>query len=595
MASAKRRVLSLFVGAATAAGLTLLPAGAASPTTDWPQWGQNPQHQGFVSVAGQELNRILADVVYDPNVPAEQAASGGDLLAHYQAPLVRDLDVFMEAKSGPFTDPDHWASQIWHQKRFHWEGSPSALVEKWDFVSDWKPVPNGPGNGQSSKRDRLGLGGWEPVYHAVLANGFVYDPGFGGTIFKLNRGDGTVVSRINPFGGAIDPQTFVAGPISADDAGNVYYNALKLDATDPWGGTSGTDVVDSWLVKVAADDSAAMVSYKSLVSGAPTTCTTTFTNADAPWPPSPTATPALGPCGSQRVGLNVAPAISPDGGTIYSVSRAHLRSRYSYVVAVNQADLSPKWAASLRGRLGDAAHPLGDGCGVFLPIDGGVAPDYGCRKRTPPDGRDPATNEATAGRVIDQSSSSPTVAPDGSIFYGAYSRYNAARGHLFKISSSGQFLGSFRFGWDSTPAIFPHDGTYSVVIKDNKYAAPGSPGAGVPPDESFFISQLKAGLTPAGSTDYASAIEWSFRNTNFVPVSNPNGFEWCINAPAVDANGVVYANSEDGNVYAINQGGTLKQKIFLRIAIGAAYTPLSIGADGKLYTENDGHMFVVGT
>lgn len=439
----------------------------------------------------------------------------------------------------------------------------------------------------------MGLGGWEPVYHAVLANDFVYAPGFGGTIFKLNPGDGTIVSRINPFGGVIDPNTFVAGPLSADDAGNVYYNAIKLDATDPWGGLSGTDVVDSWLVKVAADDGTAKVSYRGLVSGAPTTCSTTYTNAQAPWPPPVPVT--TGACGSQRVGLNVAPAVSPDGSTIYSVSRAHLRSRYSYVVAVNQVDLSPKWAASLRGRMGDAAHPLGDGCGVLLPIDGGGASGIGCRTGTPPNGMDPATGEATAGRVIDQSSSSPTVAPDGSVIYGAYSRYNFARGHTFKFSAGGEFLGLFDFGWDSTPAIYPHDGTYSVVIKDNHYDANCCPGNGAPLPGPYNISQLKAGLTPAGSTNYASAIEWSFKSTTIVLPDNPNGFEWCINAPAIDKNGVVYANSEDGNVYAINQGGTLKQKIFRRLAIGAAYTPLSIGADGKLYTENDGHMFVVGT
>jgi len=76
------------------------------------------------------------------------------------------------------------------------------------------------------------------VFHAVLANGFVYVPGVGGTIIKLNEGDGSVSLRINPFGGGPDAQTFVAGPLSADDLGNVYYNA-KLDATDPWG-ASGT-------------------------------------------------------------------------------------------------------------------------------------------------------------------------------------------------------------------------------------------------------------------------------------------------------------------------------------------------------------------
>ncbi len=72
------------------------------------------------------------------------------------------------------------------------------------------------------------------------------------------------------------------------------------------------------------------------------------------------------------------------------------------------------------------------------------------------------------------------------------------------------------------------------------------------------------------------------------------GFEWCINAPVVDSNGVVYANSEDGNIYAIGQGGNLKSNLFLDLALGAAYTPLAIGPDGRVYTENKGTLFVVG-
>jgi len=32
----------------------------------------------------------------------------------------------------------------------------------------------------------------------------------------------------------------------------------------------------------------------------------------------------------------------------------------------------------------------------------------------------------------------------------------------------------------------------------------------------------------------------------------------------------------------------------LQLALGAAYTPLTIGPDGKIYTQNDGHLFVVG-
>jgi hypothetical protein len=69
--------------------------------------------------------------------------------------------------------------------------------------------------------------------------------------------------------------------------------------------------------------------------------------------------------------------------------------------------------------------------------------------------------------------------------------------------------------------------------------------------------------------------------------------------PAIDSSGNVFVNSEDGNIYVLPQGHTgifttPGGKMFLNIALGAAYTPLSIGPDGKLYTQNNGHLFVVG-
>jgi outer membrane protein assembly factor BamB len=105
---------------------------------------------------------------------------------------------------------------------------------------------------------------------------------------------------------------------------------------------------------------------------------------------------------------------------------------------------------------------------------------------------------------------------------------------------------------------------------------------------AYYITQLDADFN----------IEWQFQSTT-LDVNHPNGYEWCVNAPAIDSNGVVYANSEDGNVYAIPQGNTgvfttPKQQLFLKQALGAAYTPLSIGPDDKLYVQNDGHLFIVG-
>jgi predicted transcriptional regulator len=72
------------------------------------------------------------------------------------------------------------------------------------------------------------------------------------------------------------------------------------------------------------------------------------------------------------------------------------------------------------------------------------------------------------------------------------------------------------------------------------------------------------------------------------------GFEWCINAPAIDKNGVVYANSEDGYVYAIHQQGTVHEAIFQDEALGAAYTPLAIDAVGRILTMNHGQLTIIG-
>jgi hypothetical protein len=116
-----------------------------------------------------------------------------------------------------------------------------------------------------------------------------------------------------------------------------------------------------------------------------------------------------------------------------------------------------------------------DGCGVLVPIAPSATPAKGsCRFGAVVQGVnfgfDPPTNRPGDGAVLDQSSSSPTVLPDGNVLYGAYTRYNIARGHLIKFNGvTGAVMASFDFGWDSTPAVFSHDGTYSIVIKDNHY------------------------------------------------------------------------------------------------------------------------------
>ena len=213
------------------------------------------------------------------------------------------------------------------------------------------------------------------------------------------------------------------------------------------------------------------------------------------------------------------------------MSRAHQRNafNYSYIVALHP-NLTLRWAASLRDR-------LNDGCGVLV----------GCRAGATV-GVDPVTNLPPAGAANDGSSGSPTALPDGGVLYGALTTYNEARGHMVKFDRHGHFSGSFDFGWDMTPAISRHDGTYSIIVKDNHYFT-----------EEFNVSQLDPDLN----------IEWSYLATNtetcerlpddsvscFDDGEHPLGFEWCNNATAVDRQGNAYVTSEDGWLYVIAPDG----------------------------------------
>jgi outer membrane protein assembly factor BamB len=563
------RPVTLFLSLTLAAN-TLLADG-------WFQWGRVANHDGASPVTGHTLKQIVAEVVLDPFVEQKKAGVNA-LLVHYPVPLIDGNDVFIVVRTGQFTSLASWQTQVWNVRNMRWAGN--SLDTRWTFTTDWKPVPAG---GVS----------WEPVYHPILAADAIWAPGLGGTIDRINRFDGTRIRRFNPFGDVVDPSIYMTGPPAIDDAGNVYYTAMQFE-TNLW----ASDPRESWLVKVAADGTITKATIRSLTPNAPLAdaqCTGTFNQQvhPLPWPPSPDAVAPSGRCGVQRPGINITPAIAPDG-TVYTVTRAHGNSRWSFLIAVNP-DLTSKWSASLRNR-------LATGCNVHIPPNGTPG---GCRAGAHT-GVDPLDNELGSGTVNDNGTSSPVVLPDGRVLYGAYTRYNYLQGHLMLFDAEGRFETSYGFGWDITPAVYRHGGTYSILLKENRYSTgaycggnatlcPSNRTLATPHDpEQYFITSLDPNLN----------VQWKLRNTETKSCAtqpdgsitctenHPQGFEWCVNAVAVDAKGVVYANAEDGYLYAINPNGTLRERIFLRLALGAAYTPLSIGPDGKIYTQNDGRLFV---
>jgi hypothetical protein len=307
--------LLLFVITAT----TLLTAWRREPAF-WSQWGRNARHSGMVNVPAQPLNEKLSDVIYDKFVEQEKAENvplfgAPGLTAHYQSTLIDGDSFYMLSKGGanypscrPVGDwefggncgPNAWDQLQWNVVRYDWKDG--QAIRAWKFRTDWKPEPN-------ATDFRFGFGGlegWEPVFHPALGNGYLYVPGAGGSIWKVEKSNGKAVSRLRPrFSQMTDAtDTFVSSPLTVDDQGRIYYNVIQLNVLDgnPW---NENDVAHAWLVKVTSDDKATAVSYGDLVPNAPPgssiNCPGTFFNlgdggASLPWPPTPgcsTADPAM--------------------------------------------------------------------------------------------------------------------------------------------------------------------------------------------------------------------------------------------------------------------------------------------------------------
>ena len=94
---------------------------------------------------------------------------------------------------------------------------------------------------------------------------------------------------------------------------------------------------------------------------------------------------------------------------------------------------------------------------------------------------------------------------------------------------------SQRPGVNITPAIAPDGTIYSVTVAHNPFAS-----------RYAYIVAFNPDLS----------VKWRWQNTNTNSCSHnkdgsiscvsdhPSGFEWCVNAPGVDGNGTVFANSD---------------------------------------------------
>ena len=270
-----------------------------------------------------------------------------------------------------------------------------------------------------------------------------------------------------------------------------------------------------------------------------------------------------------EVAMNCTPALSLDGQTLYfGVSQGPLGQGSSpgYLVSVNSTTLAP----IARVRLID-------------PLSGDDA------------------------QVLDDGSASPTVGPDGDVYYGVFESQcciNDDRGWLLHFDKSLTTVKTpGAFGWDTTPSVAPaalvpsYTGTSSYLLftKYNNYNNIGPGGNGH--NKVAVLDPNGAQTDPiTGATVMREAI--AILGPTLSPPGNTTGSvrEWCINSGAIDPfSASAIANSEDGTVYRWSfVTNSFAQQVTLTTGVSEAYTPTAIGADGTAYAMNDGTLFAVG-
>jgi hypothetical protein len=276
------------------------------------------------------------------------------------------------------------------------------------------------------------------------------------------------------------------------------------------------------------------------------------------------ASSVAGDAGMVKVSYNCAPAVTTDGSSLY--------------VAVNNVTQ-------------DAVGNFGNG--------------YLCKLRTSDLStrakvflNDPRSGVGAA-NITDDSTSAPTIGPDGDVYYGVLEGSfpsNHDRGWMLHFSAD---LATTKtpgaFGSDDTASIVPKaavttymgSSSYLILTKYNNYANVGGDGQ----NKMAVLDPNATETDPVtGATVMAEVI------TVLGPTANvglAGVREWCVNTVAIDAtNKCAVVNSEDGHVYRWDfTSNSLSPAFTMAAATGEAYTPTVIGPDGAVYAINNAALY----
>lgn len=400
----------------------------------------------------------------------------------------------------------------------------------------------------------------QPVYDPVTNR--VYFPGPGGTLDYISNPDtaGTPTVVQEAFYGN---SNYVADE-SAYNSSLFINTGLTVDSSGNvyFGftetGTNPSGISDGGIVRISPTGAATYTLAYSAVGQ----------SNDGNWNPA----------------MGASPAISNDGSTVYigiNDSGYSLNGNEfdSYLVGLNSTTMAPEYSVQL------IDPSSGNGAGL-----------------------------------IDESTSGPMVAPDGTVFQGVFGNpYNGSRGYLLHFSANLET--SFTpgaFGWDDTPSIVPTSmvpsytgsSAYLILSKYNNYANAdfGGPNSGYyggnGVNEIAVLDPYKS--VPDPNDDPNPNIQVMATVEGFaspspdldaVSAGDPDAVrEWCTNGTVVDpATDSVFMNNEDGYTYEWNLGtDTITNAVEVTTGIGVPYTPTAISPNGEIFSDNGGTLFAEG-
>jgi hypothetical protein len=488
-------------------GLVLFGASFARAGA-WEGYAGDASHTAVSDVASQPLQGIR----WSTPVDLAPQFTGDDLYIHYGSPVITSNNtVIVPVKTGATNGFEIQAH----------DGATGAV--QWTATSDYLLPPHN----------------WTPSYSpALTSTGRVYYAGAGGTVLYrdgLDSNSPSAPTRVAFFGdsnyaastAAYNNNVFISTPITADGVGNVYFGYTVT-------GTTPTNL-QSGIARVAANGTA------------------TFISAQAA---------AMNDLTINKVATNCAPALSPDGKTLYIAVNG---GSSGDLVALNSATLAPIAKAALKDpRNGNNAF------------------------------------------VSDDATASPMVGPDGTVFYGVLENpLQTFRGFMLSFSSDlSQTKTPGAFGWDDTASMvaaslvpsYHGSSSYLIMTKYNNYAGLGGDGV----NELAILDPNDTQIDPrTGATVMKEVLKIAgVTPDDELTDAFPNAVrEWCINTAVVDpATDSILANSEDGKLYRWDLAtNTFSEVITLTPGLGEAYTPTLIGPDGTVYAINDATLFAVGT